>query len=148
MTRFTSILLLGLCGFDDVRRSRVCSLKLLLVLARAFSGRSPAGLVIILCCLKFETLHLERERERRESGVKRAVRDTTVLEGGDRNKIGGSIDMQHLYFLLFFHYMFRLHAAIFRWVFFFLPLYRWTHLILINVNLVQQDATIQENWRV
>jgi hypothetical protein len=23
--------------------------------------------------------------------------------------------------------------------------YRWTHLILINVNLVQQDATIQDN---
>jgi hypothetical protein len=22
--------------------------------------------------------------------------------------------------------------------------YRWTHLILINVNLVQQDATIQD----
>jgi hypothetical protein len=29
-----------------------------------------------------------------------------------------SIDMQHLYlyFLLFFHYMFRLHAAIFKWL--------------------------------
>jgi invasion protein IalB len=38
-----------------------------------------------------------------------------------------SIDMQHLYFLLFFH------------------------LILINVNLVQQDATIQEekqDWKL
>jgi hypothetical protein len=41
--------------------------------------------------------------------------------------------MQHLYFLLFFHY----NVA-----------YRWTHLILINVNLVQQDATIQDNRKV
>jgi hypothetical protein len=50
-----------------------------------------------------------------------------------------SIDMQHLYFLLFLHYMFRLHAARNINV-----AYRWTHLILINVNLVQQDATIQD----
>jgi hypothetical protein len=29
----------------------------------------------------------------------------------------------YLYFLLFFHYMFRLHAAIFSWFFFSFPLY-------------------------
>jgi hypothetical protein len=55
--------------------------------------------------------------------------------------------MQLFIFFLFFHYMFRLHAAIFRWLFLlytvFLVAYRWTYLIL-NVNLVQQDATIQD----
>jgi hypothetical protein len=49
--------------------------------------------------------------------------------------------MQLLIFFLFFHYMFRLHAAIFRWL--LIVAYRWTYLIL-NVNLVQQDATIQD----
>jgi hypothetical protein len=37
--------------------------------------------------------------------------------------------------------MFRLHAAIFRWLF---PLYTVLLHGMLNVNLVQQDATIQD----
>jgi hypothetical protein len=53
--------------------------------------------------------------------------------------------MQHLYFLLYFHYMIRLHAAIFSWRWLhgaetcsgrrarnINVAYQWTHLILIN----------------
>jgi hypothetical protein len=49
-----------------------------------------------------------------------------------------SIDMQHLFLALL-----PLHVSA--------PCshlaYRWTHLILINVNLVQQDATIQDRQK-
>jgi hypothetical protein len=43
------------CGALSLTRGRVCRLQLLLALASAFSGPSPAGFVTIFYCLRFET---------------------------------------------------------------------------------------------